>query len=402
MKKIFYLICCVLTIFFCLTGCSSKKPAITDTSGLAGAWYGCGNALGKDSSFRADNLCLSIDNQGGFVLTDTEQSADLFHGTVSIDSKSNISITADPAYDNRLPKGWEELGSSGNIAYRAPDTEHLLLTYGDISYYFVKEGTSIQEKAATSVSPLLDIAETDIWYSSPDTPESTSVYELALYDKYAELYYIDTESGEQGTLLTNFLYSGNEGDTFSFYTYRDDTAQLPEIFDGLPEGISEIEVRLSVSNEVLSMEYDGKSLSFYNNVIYGLNTSSTAYFLNNTCFYWTFDQTRHFCYFATDDADGSLCLYISDGARNDTQANTICGQVTVNEAEKSILFTFDRKKSRVSADKDSSLFQTFRTLDEENGNVLRIPFTLKNTKLKLKTKKYFGRNYTFALEDYSS
>lgn len=93
------------------------------------------------------------------------------------------------------------------------------------------------------------------------------------------------------------------------------------------------------------MEYDGKSLSFYNNVIYGLNTSSTAYFLNNTCFYWTFDQTRHFCYFATDDADGSLCLYISDGARNDTQANTICGQVTVNEAEKSILFTFDRKKA---------------------------------------------------------
>ena len=223
MKKIFYLICCVLTIFFCLTGCSSKKPAITDTSGLAGAWYGCGNALGKDSSFRADNLCLSIDNQGGFVLTDTEQSADLFHGTVSIDSKSNISITADPAYDNRLPKGWEELGSSGNIAYRAPDTEHLLLTYGDISYYFVKEGTSIQEKAATSVSPLLDIAETDIWYSSPDTPESTSVYELALYDKYAELYYIDTEAANR-ELCSPIFSTAETRETLSPFTH---TVMIP-------------------------------------------------------------------------------------------------------------------------------------------------------------------------------
>ena len=402
MKKQSYFLCCIFALCFLLTGCSGKKPAITDTSELAGTWYGCGNALGKDDSFRADNLCLTIDSHGGLVLSDTEQNSDLFHGTVSIDSDSSISITADPAFDNRLPEGWENFDGAGDFAYRAPDTSHLLLTCEDTSYYFEKEASSIQEKANTSVSPLLDIAETDIWYSSPDSPDSDSVYELALYDKYAELYSISPEEDGQNTFITNFLYCGNEGDEFSFYTFRDDAMELPDIFADLPDGISEITLRLTVSNESLTMEYDGNSLSFYNNVIYGLNTSSTTYYLNNTCFYWRFDQIDHFCYFATDKGNGSLYLYISDGKEDDANANTICGKITVDEAGQNIVFAFDRKKSKVTADKSSDLFQSFRTLDGENGHALQIPYTLNGSKLKLKTKKYFGKNYTFDLEDYTN
>lgn len=402
MKKLSYLTCCILAVCFFLTGCGDKKPAITDTSELAGTWYGCGNALGKDDNFRADNLCLSIDSQGVLILSDIEQNADLFHGTVSIDSDSSISITADTSFDNRLPKGWEDFNGSADFDYRAPDTSHLLLTCEDTSYYFEKEASSVQEKADTSVSPLLDIAETDIWYSSPDNPDSDFVYELALYDKYAELYSINPDNDGEGTFITNFLYYSNEGEDFSFYTLRNDDMELPDIFSDLPSGISEIDLRLSVSDESLTMEYDGNSLSFYNNVIYGLNTSSTAYYLNDTCFYWRFDQTDHFCYFATDKDNGSLYLYISDGKEGAANTNTICGKITVDEAGKNIVFTFDRKKSKVNADKNSDLFQSFQILDKENGHTLRIPYTLNGSKLKLKTKPYFGKNYTFYLEDYTN
>lgn len=402
MKKLLYFIGCISAALFCLTGCGGRKPAITDTSELSGTWYGCGNALGKDSSFRADNLCLSIDSQGGLILSDIEQNSDLFHGTVSIDSGSRISITADTAFDNRLPEGWEDFSGTKDFAYRAPDTEHLLLTCEDTSYYFEKENASIQEQSDTSMSPLLDIAETDIWYTSPDDVTSDFVYELALYDKYAELYSVSPDGDELGTFITNFLYCGNKGEDFSFYTLRDDSMELPDIFTDLPEGISEIDLRLSVSNESLTMDYEGNTLSFYNNVIYGLNTSSTAYYLNNTCFHWRFDQTDHFCYFATDEGSGSLYLYISDGKEGATDANTICGRITVDEAGQNIIFTFDRKKSRVTADKNSRLFQSFRTLDGENGNALQIPYTLNGSELKLKTKKYFGKNYTFDLEDYTN
>ena len=183
MKKLFYLSCCVLAAFLCLTGCAGQKPAITDSSELAGSWYGCGSALGKDSAYRAGNLCLSIDDKGALILSDLEQSADLFHGTISIDSDSQISITEDAAFDNRLPKGWEDFSGHGNFSYQAPDTGHLLLTYGDISYYFIKEGAD--DRTDISLSPLLDIAETDIWYTSPEESASDSIYELALYDNYA-------------------------------------------------------------------------------------------------------------------------------------------------------------------------------------------------------------------------
>ena len=137
-------------------------------------------------------------------------------------------------------------------------------------------------------------------------------------------------------------------------------------------------------------------------MIYGLNTSSTAYFLNDTCFYWRFDKADHFCHFATDDGTGALCLFISDGKPDDTDANVICMEVTIDEKDSSILFAFDRQRSRLTAAKDSALFRYFKALEEEHGNPLRITYKLKDSKLTLKARKYFGKNYTFDLEDYSS
>ena len=147
------------------------------------------------------------------------------------------------------------------------------------------------------------------------------------------------------------------------------------------------------------MEYDGKSLSFYNNVIYGLNTSSTAYYLNNTSFRWNFDGSSHFCRFFTDQGTGRLCLSIADAKEEAEADNTICLEVTVDEADKSLLLYFDRSRSKTTADRDSALFQYFKTMEKEHGNPLRIPFTLKDNRLKLKARKYFGKNDTFDLKE---
>lgn len=402
MKKIALLIFSAIAAF-CLCACGARHtPAITESSELAGVWYGCGNALGKGSDYRADNLCLSINSDGSFILSDPEQGTDLLQGTASIGSKNTITITADSFSEAHYPHGWEALEQEGSLSYQAPDTEHLLLTCDDISYFFEKEDAATDRLTGTSVSPLLDIAETDIWYSSPDEANGGRTYELALYDSCAELSVLRPGGEKPAELITNFLYYENEGSDFTFYTWRDDSMDLPEIFGSLPEGISQVQMTLSAQDETLTMEYDGKVLPFYNNVIYGLDTSSAAYYLNNTCFNWDFDGTQHFCWFATDAGTGDLCLFLSDGKKEDPAANTICGQINVEESGRAILFHFDRSRSKLTADRDSALFKRFKALDQENDHALRIPFTLTASKLKLKTKKYFGRNYTFKLRAYTA
>ena len=401
MKKITLLIFSVMVVC-CLAGCGGRhKPAITESSELAGVWYGCGNALGKGGDYRADNLCLTVNGDSSFILSDLEQGTDLLRGTASIDSKNTISIVPDAFEEAHYPHGWEDLAQESSLSYQAPDTEHLLLTCDNVSYFFEKEDAAAMPTDETSVSPLLDIAETDIWYSSPDDSDAGQAYELALYDSYAELSVIHPESEKPAELITNFLYYENEGADFTFYTWRDDSMRLPDVFASLPEGISQIQMTLSVQDEALAVEYEGKTLPFYNNVIYGLNTSSAAYYLNNTGFHWNFDGVRHFCWFSTDAGTGELCLFLSDGKKEETAANVICGQIEVDESGKAVLFHFDKARSKMTADKDSALFKRFKTLDQENGHELRIPFTLSESELKLKTKKYFGRNYTFELSAYT-
>ncbi|MCD8019391.1 MAG: hypothetical protein LUF92_07345, partial [Clostridiales bacterium] len=393
---------------------------------LAGSWIGCGNAVGKDNGYRAENLSLSITEDGTFILSDIEQGTSLYDGSFTLDTKEKtISVTNKDDSYNTLPTGWDSFVSGDSVSYLAPDSSHLILTYSDVSYFFEKQDDSSSNKAESSGSALIDIADTDIWYSGDEISDDTDAsgntsaddglvdtitnnesdnvvtYELALYDKYAEIYAIDSETSTS-TFLTNFLYYSNEGDTFSFYTYRDEAIELPEIFTGISQGLSQVDLKLTMEEEnCLQMNYNGNALSFYNNAIYGLHTSSTAYYLNNTCFTWRFDKTDHFCYFSADVETGRLSLYISDGGEGDADGNTICCNITIDEATSEIILDFDKAASKKTADKKSDLFQTFKKLAKENKNGLRISFILKDdSTLRLKAKKYFGKNYTFALSDY--
>lgn len=107
---------------------------------------------------------------------------------------------------------------------------------------------------------------------------------------------------------------------------------------------------------------------------------------------------NHYCYFATEPDTDSMYLYISDSEADSDSANTIRGQITIDEAKQTIQFDFDKKASKLTADTDSALFKTFRKLDKSSDGKLIIPFKLNETKLNLKTKEYLGKNYTVNLE----
>lgn len=394
MKKNTFLLTGMILIALLITGCNFKNKfssSDTDVSSIAGTWNGCGNALGKTDHFRGDYLSLSIDSDGSFTLSDIEQGATIIHGTFTKASDSKITIQYDEYMADCLPKGWKLDEENPVLAYELPDSEHLVLTMNQISYVFETA------EPETSVSPLLDLAENDVWYSNNGELTEETTYELALYDKYAELYSVDPAS-KKSAFLTNFIYLSNDGDTFSFYTSRNKDTKLPEFLQSLPEGISQVNLKLTASDESLIMEYNGQTMTFYNNVIYGLHTGSTAYSLKDSYFYWSFDSVNHYCYFDTDSDTDSLYLYISDGDGTSDSGNTICGQITIDEAKQTLQFDFDKKASKQTADTDSTLFKTFRKLDKASDGKLVIPFVLKETKLKLKTKEYLGKNYTVDLE----
>ena len=332
-------------------------------------------------------------------MSDIEQNSIISSGTFTIDSDSKITVQSDDNETGSLPKGWEATQESSELSYLLPDSDHLILTMNEISYVFEKsEGNDAEATdTETTVSPLLDLAENDVWYSNNGETTEETTYELALYDKYAELYSVDSVSGNSA-FITNFIYLSNEGDSFSFYTSRKKDRQFPAFLQELPEGISKIDLKLTASDESLIMDYNGQTMTFYNNVIYGLNSGSTAYSINDTHFYWSFDSVNHYCYFATEPDTDSMYLYISDSEADSDSANTIRGQITIDEAKQTIQFDFDKKASKLTADTDSALFKTFRKLDKSSDGKLIIPFKLNETKLNLKTKEYLGKNYTVNLE----
>ena len=402
MKKNTILLTGFLLIALLTVGCNLKNklsPSDTDSSSIAGTWNGCGNALGKTDLFRGDYLNLIIDSEGAYSLSDIEQNSIISSGTFTIDSDSKITVQSDDNETGALPKGWEATQESSELSYLLPDSDHLILTMNEISYVFEKsEGNDAEATdTETTVSPLLDLAENDVWYSNNGETTEETTYELALYDKYAELYSVDSVSGKSA-FITNFIYLSNEGDSFSFYTSRKKDRQFPAFLQELPEGISKIDLKLTASDESLIMDYNGPTMTFYNNVIYGLNSGSTAYSINDTHFYWSFDSVNHYCYFATEPDTDSMYLYISDSEADSDSANTIRGQITIDEAKQTIQFDFDKKASKLTADTDSALFKTFRKLDKSSDGKLIIPFKLNETKLNLKTKEYLGKNYTVNLE----
>ena len=88
-----------------------------------------------------------------------------------------------------LPSGWDGIGSGSTLSYDMPTKNKLVLTYDNVSYLFEKQNDSSKQTSKnSSASPLLNLAENDVWYSNDGSNEDTTTYELSLYDNYMELY----------------------------------------------------------------------------------------------------------------------------------------------------------------------------------------------------------------------
>lgn len=268
MKKFFYLLCTVLSIFFISTGCSSfQKPTASSSRAtlISGSYSGCGNALGKDNRYRAGQLKLLIKEDGTFSMEDTEQACTILTGIFSVDSDKQISIQAEET--ETLPEGWKNLKKKDSFSYSMPESDLLILTYGDTSYLFKKQNTKQapadyyqEDDSNLTAGPILNLSETDVWFAK----ENHIIYELALYDEYAELYIINNTDGTARTFLTNFIYMAHENDWFTFCTFRKKTTQFPELLQELPEGISTVQIELTFSDHTVTMTYGSKKLIFYN------------------------------------------------------------------------------------------------------------------------------------------
>lgn len=406
MKKSTYQISGILLAVSIVTaGCGPfhRQPSgAADTSELKGVWSGYGNALGKDKSYRCEYLNLIFDDKGNFSLDDIEQGTTNLSGTFSMKKNSSIRIQTKTDGETELPAGWEDLKNGESLTWQMPKEGRLILTYNDISYFFKKQGSDTAEASSdTSDLSLLDLAETDIWYSNNGGVTSDATYELALYDNYAELYCISAKDQDKTGLLTNFLYLSREKDIYHFCTLKDNDKAFPEFFNQFPEGMSEADIRLTAADDTLTMESGGQKMVFYNNVIYGLETASDVHSLTGTGFYWRFDNGEHFCYFTKNPRTDSLYLYVTDGKKGDTKANVICGEIAVDESRRIITFTFDKTASKKTSKTSSALYRYFKKLCETDGYA-KLSYRLEDSVLTLTLDEGKGNNWKLPLEDYET
>ncbi len=394
MKKNFLLLFTFLLLVFTSTGCGSKVSGNLGKDGakLVGTWNGVGNALGRNDSYSCDYLSFSIDKEGTFTLKDIAQNTTCLTGNISVQSEK-FTLNTEEQAAGRIPNGWDGLGSSSTLSYTLPTDETLVLTYDDVSYLFEKQRGNAQTNANTT-APLLNLAENDVWYSNNDSSKDKTTYELSLYDNYMELYSVDEKAATRGdtSFLMNFFYLSSRDNKFTFYTYKDSTMKLPDFLSDLPDGISKVTITMNVEEDSISLSYNGNSLRFYNNVIYGLKTDSDSYALCDTCFNWKFDSSDHFSYFTTNPDTNTLYLYVTDGAENVTQTKYVAGEVNINEKKKTITYHFDRKLSKESIGTDSSLYKRFAKMDGT-----KLSYNLKDTTLTLKLGK---ETYTLTLDEY--
>lgn len=394
MKKNFLLLFTFLLLVFTSTGCGSTVSGNLGKDGakLVGTWDGVGNALGRNDSYSCDYLSFSIDKKGIFTLKDITQNTTCLTGNISVQD-SKFTLDTEEQASGRIPNGWDGLGSGSTLSYSFPGDGKLVLTYDDVSYLFEKQRGNAQTSTNTT-APLLNLAENDVWYSNNGTSTDQTTYELSLYDNYMELYSVDEKAATKGdtSFLTNFFYLSSRDNEFTFYTYKDSSMNLPDFLKDLPDGFSKVIITMHVEDDSISLSYNGKSLRFYNNVIYGLKTDSDSYALCDTCFNWKFDSADHFSYFTTNPDTNTLYLYVTDGAESSTQTKYVAGEVHINEKKKTITYHFDRKLSKESIGTDSSLYKRFAKMDG-----IKLSYDLKDTNLTLKVGK---ETYTLTLDEY--
>ena len=396
MKKNFLLLFTLLLLALVGTGCGDKVSGSLGKDGaeLVGTWNGVGNALGRDDSYSCDYLSFSIDKEGTFTLKDIAQNKTCLSGSLSAKSEK-FSLDTREETTAELPSGWDGLGSGSTLSYDMPTKNKLILTYDNVSYLFEKQNDSSKQTSKnSSASPLLNLAENDVWYSNDGSNEDKTTYELSLYDNYMELYSIDPKAATEGeaTFLTNFFYLSSRDNEFTFYTYKEASMKLPDFLKDLPDGFSKSTITMKAEDDSITLSYNGKSLSFYNNVIYGLKSDSDSYRLCDTCFNWKFDSSDHFSYFTMNPDTNTLYLYVTDGAEDADEPKYVAGEVHINEKKHTITYHFDKDLSEESIGTDSNLYKIFEKMDKT-----KLSYTLKDKQLTLKLDK---TTYKLTLDEY--
>lgn len=149
---------------------------------------------------------------------------------------------------------------------------------------------------------------------------------------------------------------------------------------------------MKAEDDSITLSYNGKSLSFYNNVIYGLKSDSDSYRLCDTCFNWKFDSSDHFSYFTMNPDTNTLYLYVTDGAEDADEPKYVAGEVHINEKKHTITYHFDKDLSEKSIGTDSNLYKIFEKMDKT-----KLSYTLKDKQLTLKLDK---TTYKLTLDEY--
>lgn len=396
MKKNFLLLFTLLLLVLIGTGCGNKVSGSLGKDGtkLVGTWNGVGNALGRDDSYSCDYLSFSIDKEGTFMLKDIAQNKTCLSGSISAKSDKLTLDTGDETA-TELPSGWDGLGSGSTLSYEILTEDKLTLTYDNVTYLFEKQIDNTKQGSKNhSTSLLLNLAENDVWYSNDGSSEDKTTYELSLYDNYMELYSIDSKAATEGeaTFLTNFFYLSSRDNKFTFYTYKEGTMKLPDFLKDLPDGFSKSTITMKVKDDSITLFYNGKSLSFYNNVIYGLKTDSDSYRLCDTCFNWKFDSADHFSYFTMNPDTNTLYLYVTNEEEDAANPQYVAGEVNINEKKNTITYHFDKDVSEESIGADNDLYKKFEKMDNT-----KLSYTLKDKQLTLKLGK---TTYKLTLDEY--
>lgn len=131
--------------------------------------------LGRDDSYSCDYLSFSIDKEGTFTLKDIAQNKTCLSGSLSAKSEK-FSLDTGEETTAELPSGWDGLGSGSTLSYDMPTkiSWYLLM----IATFFEKQNDSSKQtsKKNSSASPLLNLAENDVWYSNDGSNEDTTTY----------------------------------------------------------------------------------------------------------------------------------------------------------------------------------------------------------------------------------
>ncbi|MDO4975958.1 MAG: hypothetical protein Q4E53_01735 [Eubacteriales bacterium] len=375
MRKAYMFSAGLILLSLCTTACG-KQEVKGDLKGqpLNGTWIGTGNAIGYDEDYNIETQTLTITEDGHISLDDADQDTDNLDGAIFVESDDSFSIQLSEKPEKlTLPAGWGEMKSEDTITYEQLSDQQMVLTYNDISYFFCKD-TLLR---SGDISPLYNLGENNIWYSNDgqSSPENTFTFEL--FDNYAELYSISPNNSK--ALITSFYYLSNKDDSFHFYTNIRKEKDLPGILSSIPKGKGEVTLQLHCEDETLSVGYNEKNITFYNNVIYGLETDSDSYRLCDKGFHFNFEEKEYRGHFKMNTDKNSLYLYIDD-MKDADKLQTICGEVDIDEKHKNWIWYFDKDLSGKTTEKDSDLYRTFSAY-----NGIKVKYNLKDNQLFMKT-----------------